>query len=74
MAKVAQARTFKPADLSAVSCLSFTADNRFLVSSHQAGGLVIWSLVDGELYKRYSTRHMIWHCFTPDNQFLLSIF
>ena len=56
-------------------CLSFSADNKFLLSSHRGGALLIWSVVEGELYKHYTLgSEVIAHCFTPDNQFMLSLF
>jgi WD40 repeat protein len=74
MGKLSQGRRFRCS--SEAIALSFTTDNRFLVSSHKNGKLNIWSIVDDELYKSYDLggEEMIWHCFTPDNQFMVSIF
>ena len=74
MGKLSQGRKFSCS--SEVLALSFTTDNKFLVSSHKGGKLHIWSIVDDELYKSYDLNgeEMIWHSFTPDNQFMVSIF
>ena len=37
--------------------------------------MLVWSVIDGELYKKFNlTKDITWHCFTPDNQFMLSVF
>jgi WD40 repeat protein len=75
MLKVTVGRVFALGDRSPVLCLSFTSDNRFLLSSHQSGLICIWNIMDNQLYKEYQLpegRSLIWHTFTPDNQFLLS--
>jgi WD40 repeat protein len=75
MHKVTQGRIFDTSSYEEVLCLSFTADNRYLLSSHRGGLLLIWNVVEGELYKEYILNSdMVAHRFTPDNQFLLSLF
>ena len=35
---------------------------------------MIWNVVEGEQYKRFAlSLDMVWHCFTPDNQFMVSV-
>lgn len=75
MAKMSQGRVFTLEDCLDTLCLSFTSDNRYLISTHSGGALLIWNIVDCELYKRYILESdMIFHSFTPDNQFMLSIY
>jgi WD40 repeat protein len=77
MFKITQGRVLDSSNFEDVLCLSFTSDNRFLISSHLLGKLNIWSIVDNELYKSYTLcnhSNMIWHSFTPDNQFMVSVF
>ena len=75
MGKMIQGRVFPLVDVKNVICLSFTADNKFLVSSHEENVLLIWNIVDSELYKQFNLNsNLIYHCFTPDNQFMLSIY
>ena len=47
MNKVAPARIFDLKHHQPLLCLSFTSDNRFLLSSHTHGDLLVWSIVDG---------------------------
>lgn len=75
MAKMTPCRVFSPEGHTHTLCLSFTADNRYLLSTHPGGALLIWNIVDSELYKSYNlASDLVFHAFTPDNQFLLSIF
>jgi len=46
MGKISQGRVFALEERSEVLCLSFTSDNKFLISSHNGGLIVIWSIVD----------------------------
>jgi hypothetical protein len=46
MLKISQGRIFSSEAYGEVLALSFTAENRFLLSSHRGGGLKIWSIVD----------------------------
>jgi WD40 repeat protein len=76
MAKITQGRVFALEARGEVLCLSFTSDNRFLLSSHKGGLIVIWNIVDNELYKELQMidhSDTLWHCFTPDNQFMISV-
>lgn len=46
LAKMAQGRFFPLSTCQDVLCISFTADNRFLISSHPDSTLLIWNIVD----------------------------
>jgi hypothetical protein len=46
MLKIAQGRVFPIGSYGLTLCLSFTAENRFLISSHRGGRLNIWSIID----------------------------
>jgi hypothetical protein len=46
MHKISQGRIFSIESYGNVLWLSFTAENRFLLSSHKGGRLNIWSIVD----------------------------
>lgn len=46
MAKMNQGRFFPLSSCEDVLCISFTADNKFLISSHPDSSLLIWNIVD----------------------------
>lgn len=75
MAKISQGRFFPLQQCQDVICLSFTADNKFLISSHPDQSLLIWNIIDSQLYKSYKlASNLLFHSFTPDNQFMVSIY
>lgn len=55
--------------------LCFSSDNRYLLSAHQDHIVLIWSILQSNLYKVVKLEGKIVDMnFTPDNGYLLSIF
>jgi WD40 repeat protein len=77
MEKIAQGRSFSLLNKPKTLCLAFTSDNKYLLSSHEQARVIVWSIIDNEVYKEYEIKtkqNIIWLCFTPDNQFMVSVF
>lgn len=52
MEKVQLAREFKLSHNEPVNCLTFSSDNKFLLSSHTKN-LKVWSVVHNNLFKEF---------------------
>ena len=55
--------------------LCFTTDNKYLLSAHLDHKILIWSILQSDLYKIVQLESQIVDMsFTPDNAYFLSIF